>query len=148
MVALLALTPVPGAFVLVRLLNRLENNLIYQEREAGIPASLFFCYLLPNFMLAENTPLVKKWSEAMGNEEVRFLPYDEAARIVAAIQEEEDIHRSNRRVLTVYNQADKEICWFDFDEVVRDLGAVEKGEEKQAVSEYILHRIPEWVLEI
>ena len=84
----------------------------------------------------------------MGNEEVRFLPYDEAARIVAAIQEEEDIHRSNRRVLTVYNQADKEICWFDFDEVVRDLGAVEKGEEKQAVSEYILHRIPEWVLDI
>ncbi len=84
----------------------------------------------------------------MADKEVNFLPYDEAARIVAAIQEEEDIHRSNRRVLTVYNQADKEICWFDFDEVMRDIGQVKKSEKKQRVSEYILNRIPDWVIDI
>jgi hypothetical protein len=85
----------------------------------------------------------------MDAEEVKFLPYEEAVRIVAAIQEEEGLHRSNHRVLTVYNQADNEICWFDFDEVIRDIGSsVEKGEEKEAVSEYILNRIPDWVLDI
>ncbi len=84
----------------------------------------------------------------MGDEEVCFLPYDEAARVVAAIQEEEDIYRSNHRIFTVYNQADKEICWFDFDEVMRDIGSVQRGEVKQAVSKYILHRIPDWVIDI
>lgn len=84
----------------------------------------------------------------MIHDEVCFLPYDEAVRIVAAIQEEEDIHQPDRRVFTVYNQADKEICWFDFDEVIRDIGQVDKREEKQAVSEYILNRIPDWVLDV
>ena len=81
-------------------------------------------------------------------EEVRFLPYEEAVQLVAAIQEEEDIHQPNHRILTVYNHDDKEICWFDFDEVMRDAAPKNKAEEKDVVAEYILHRIPEWAREI
>lgn len=84
----------------------------------------------------------------MSSEEVCFLPYEEAVRIVAAIQEEEDIHQPDHRILTVYNQQNKEICWFDFDEVMRELGPTEKTAEKDAVTEYILRRIPDWALDI
>lgn len=92
--------------------------------------------------------LEKNPEDTMNSEEIQFLPYDEAARIVAAIQEEEDIHQPGHRILTVYNQEDKEICWFDFDEVMQDVSPVEKSEEKEAVSNYILHHIPDWALEI
>ncbi|BCO09562.1 hypothetical protein [Desulfolithobacter dissulfuricans] len=81
-------------------------------------------------------------------EEIRFLPYEEAIKIVAAIQEEEDIEEPNHRILTVYNHDDREICWFDFDEVMEAVGPVKKTEEKEAVSNYILHRIPDWALDI
>ncbi len=84
----------------------------------------------------------------MSSEEVHFLPYDEAVRIVAAIQEEEDIHQPGHRILTVYNQDNKEICWFDFDEVVRDAAPKDKSEEKEAVATYIMHHIPDWALDI
>lgn len=84
----------------------------------------------------------------MSNEEVKFLPAGEAARIVAAIQEEEDIHEPGHRILTVYNHDNKEICWFDFEEVMRDVGKVEKSEEKDEVSKYILAHIPDWALDM
>ena len=82
------------------------------------------------------------------NEEVKFLPYEQAVKIVAAIQEEEDIERSDHRILTVYNQNDKEICWFDFDEVMEAISPVEKSQEKEVVTEYILHHLPDWALDI
>lgn len=81
-------------------------------------------------------------------EEVRFLPYEEAVKIVAAIQEEEDIHRPNHRILTVYNHEDKEICWFDFDEIMEAVSPVPKSEEKEVVSDYILRHLPDWALDI
>ncbi len=85
----------------------------------------------------------------MSEEEVRFLPYDEAVRLVAAIQEEENPHRPNHRVLTVYNQEDKEICWFDFEEVMGDAGVKkDDAEGKEAVTEYIMHHIPDWAQDI
>ncbi len=84
----------------------------------------------------------------MSQEEVRFLPYEEALQVVAAIQEEEDVRRPNHRVLTVYNHDDKEICWFDFDEVMRDAAPTSKDEEKDVVADYIMHHIPDWVLDI
>ena len=80
----------------------------------------------------------------MAEEKIEFLPYDEAVQLVAAIQEEEDIHQQNRRVLTVYNHDDREICWFDFDEVMAAVGEVEAGERKLSVQNYILNRIPTW----
>ncbi len=85
----------------------------------------------------------------MSEEEVRFLPYDKAAQIVAAIQEEEDLHQADHRILMVYNHDDKEICWFDYEEVLRDAGVTQKNEEtRQVLTDYILHRIPEWAVDL
>ncbi|MDW7773400.1 MAG: hypothetical protein SCH71_10965 [Desulfobulbaceae bacterium] len=78
--------------------------------------------------------------------EVQFLPYEEAVKLVAAIQEEEDIERPNHRILTVYGHDDRELCWFDFDEVVEAVSPIDKEQEKEAVSAYILRHLPDWVL--
>ncbi len=85
----------------------------------------------------------------MSEEAIRFLPYETALQLVAAIQEEEDLHSPDRRVLTVYNHEDKAICWFDFDEVMRDAG-VKKNDAaaKEQVTRYIMERIPDWAVEI
>ena len=80
-------------------------------------------------------------------EEIRFLPYEEAVKIVGAIQEEEDIERPNHRILTVYDHKDVELCWFDFDETLAAVGPVNKADEKNAVSDYILRHLPDWILE-
>ena len=84
----------------------------------------------------------------MSDQEIEFLAYQEALKIVAAIQEEEDIHNQDKRVLTVYNHDDREICWFDYDEVMEAVGEVEAGQRKETVQDYILNRIPTWALDI
>lgn len=83
----------------------------------------------------------------MSAKEMDFLSYEEALKIVAAIQEEEDVHQSNKRILTIYNYDDKEICWFDFDEVMAAVGEVPAGERKESVQNYILNHIPTWALD-
>ncbi|MBT8334283.1 MAG: hypothetical protein HKP41_12495 [Desulfobacterales bacterium] len=83
----------------------------------------------------------------MSTKEMDFLSYEEALKIVAAIQEEEDVHHSNKRILTIYNYDDKEICWFDFDEVMAAVGEVPAGERKESVQNYILNHIPTWALD-
>lgn len=84
----------------------------------------------------------------MSDDPIRFLPSDEAMRLVAAIQEEEDMDDPNRRILTVYSKQDKELCWFDFEEVMRDAGVQSTDPAaKEKVTEYIMHHLPEWVLE-
>jgi hypothetical protein len=80
----------------------------------------------------------------MSEEEVKYLSFDEAANLVAAIQEEEDIHRNDKRVLTVYNHEDREVCWFDFDEVMAEMADVEPAQQKEEAQNYILHHIPDW----
>lgn len=84
----------------------------------------------------------------MSDQEIEFLAYQEALKIVAAIQEEEDIHNQDKRVLTVYNHDDRELCWFDYDEVMEAVGVVEAGQRKETVQDYILNRIPTWALDI
>ena len=85
----------------------------------------------------------------MSEEEVRFLPHDEATCLVAAIQEEEDVDDPNHRILTVYNHQDKAICWFDFEETLRDAGVSKNDESSKAqLTKYIMHHIPEWALEM
>ncbi|MDR3089067.1 MAG: hypothetical protein LBU39_04535 [Desulfobulbaceae bacterium] len=79
---------------------------------------------------------------------ISFLPYEEALALVGAIQEEEDIYRANARILTVYSKDDRELCWFDFAEVMADVGSVPKEEIKAAVQNYILHRIPDWARDV
>lgn len=81
-------------------------------------------------------------------EDIKFLSYEAAASIVGAIQEEEDIEQENRRILTVYSKDDKELCWFDFEDVMAAVGEVEAGQRKEAVQSYILKHIPEWVNEL
>ncbi len=81
-------------------------------------------------------------------EEVRFLPFEQAAKLVGAIQEEEDVDDPDRRIFMVYAKDDRELCWFDFDEVVKEVNPTKGDTGREAVTEYILHRIPEWVLEL
>ncbi len=67
---------------------------------------------------------------------------------MAAIQEEEDIRQPDKCILTVYNHDDKEICWFDLAELLAEVGEVkDKDQQKEAVQNYVLHHIPDWVLD-
>ncbi|SDP18584.1 hypothetical protein [Desulforhopalus singaporensis] len=84
----------------------------------------------------------------MSEEKIEFISYEDAIALVGAIQEEEDIDRPNKRIFTVYSIEDKELCWFDYEEVIKDVGEVEAGERKEAVQNYILNRIPTWVREL
>ncbi len=86
----------------------------------------------------------------MAEEEIKYLPREEALKIVAAIQEEEDIHRPNKRILTVYNYDDKEVCWYDYDELMADMQLQEKKKPDivEAVQDYILDHIPDWARDI
>jgi hypothetical protein len=79
---------------------------------------------------------------------VKFLSYEEAAKLVGAIQEEEDIERTDKRILTIYSKDDKELCWFDFEEVTAAVGDVAAGDKKAAVHYYILNHIPDWVYDL
>ncbi|MDU9050541.1 MAG: hypothetical protein Q3M30_16970 [Candidatus Electrothrix sp. Rat3] len=84
----------------------------------------------------------------MSSDEVCFLPFEEAVNIVGAIQEEEDIEDANRRIFTVYSKDDRELCWFDFEEVVQDVNPTKGDKGREQVTNYILHRIPDWVLDL
>jgi hypothetical protein len=50
--------------------------------------------------------------------------------------------------LTVYNHDDRELCWFDFEDVIKEIGPGDKEQQQAAVQNYILHHIPEWVMDI
>jgi hypothetical protein len=84
----------------------------------------------------------------MSDNEIKFLSFQEAAKLVAAIQEEENVHDQDRRILTVYDHDERELCWFDFEEVLQEVGHGDKQEQQAAVQNYILHHIPEWVLDL
>ncbi|RWX49043.1 hypothetical protein VT99_10325, partial [Candidatus Electrothrix marina] len=68
--------------------------------------------------------------------------------VVGAIQEEEDVDDPNHRIFTVYSKEDRELCWFDFNEVVQDVKPTKDDKGREQVTNYILHRIPEWVLDL
>lgn len=82
------------------------------------------------------------------SEEVKYLPFQEARALVAAIQEEENIHKNDRRILTVYNHDNRELCWFDFEDLDEAVGEVPKDQQKEAYQDYVLKHIPEWALDI
>lgn len=85
----------------------------------------------------------------MSSEEIHFLPYDQAVQLVAAIQEEEDLHDPDHRILTVYNHDDKEICWFDFEEVIQAVGVKKfDADSRGKVTKYIMVHIPDWALDL
>jgi len=89
------------------------------------------------------------------SQEITFIPYEEAKRIVGNVIEEEHLHEANRRILTAYDLQGRELCWFDAEEVLAEVrqgmparraGSQESDEVKMAAVEYVLHRIPDWVL--
>ena len=82
------------------------------------------------------------------SEEVKFLSFQEARQLVAAIQEEENIHRNDRRILTVYNHDNRELCWFDFEELAEAVGDVPEDQRIEAYQDYVLKHIPDWALDI
>lgn len=85
----------------------------------------------------------------MSEENIRFLSYEEAVRLVAAIQEEEDLDDPDHRILTVYSRQEKEVCWFDFEDVMRDAGIKSNDPDaKEKVTTYVMHHIPDWALDI
>jgi DNA-directed RNA polymerase subunit F len=73
-------------------------------------------------------------------EELRYLPYEEAKKLVSDIVEMEHPTDDGRRIFNVYNQRGESVCWFDADEVEEEIDA----EEFEEVKEHILHFIPEW----
>lgn len=74
-------------------------------------------------------------------EEINFLPYERARKIVAEIVDEEHISEPNRRIFTVYDHKGRSICWFDAEEVLAEAG-VKRLEDAY---DFILHSIPDWV---
>ena len=84
----------------------------------------------------------------MSEEEICFLSFEEASRIVAAIQEEEDIEDPEHRIFTVYSKEDRELCWFDYDEIISEVNPGKGDDAREMVTNYILHRIPDWVLDL
>ncbi len=84
----------------------------------------------------------------MSDNEIAFLSYEEALKIVAAIQEEEDIEQKDKRILTVYNYEDEEVCWFSYDDVIEAVKAEGKSTGKENVQNYILRHIPDWAIKV
>ncbi|MEN8134691.1 MAG: hypothetical protein ABFS18_04030 [Thermodesulfobacteriota bacterium] len=83
------------------------------------------------------------------SEEIKFVPYAVAKKIVGEIVDEEHLHESDRRVMTVYDVDGRELCWFDTTEIMSDLGITktETDEAKAAAVEYALNHIPVWAVE-
>lgn len=86
------------------------------------------------------------------SDESEFIPYEVAAKIIANIVEEENIHQNDKRVLTVYDHDGEQLCWYDADEVEDEVidmvqNKKDRDEIKCACVESIMHQIPKWVLE-
>jgi hypothetical protein len=77
-----------------------------------------------------------------------YLPFEQALKIVGAIQEEEHLQELNRRIFTVYDTSGKEICWFDAKDIIAIVapGKInpKKEEIQPLVEKYILSHIPDW----
>lgn len=84
-------------------------------------------------------------------EETRYIPFAKALEIVGAIQEEEHLREPSRRIFTVYDKNNRELCWFDAEETISEaaagLNSRKKEDVQPKVEEYILNHIPDWVLE-
>lgn len=73
-------------------------------------------------------------------QEIKFIPYERAKKIVTGIVDEEHISEANRRIFNVYDRNGKSLCWFDAEEILKEAG-VKRLEDAY---DHILHCIPEW----
>ncbi len=82
------------------------------------------------------------------SEEVKFVPYKVAIEIVGNVIEEEHLHEANRRILTVYDKAGRELCWYDAEEILAEVGPMADADDrKTAAVERVMHQIPVWAVE-
>ena len=88
----------------------------------------------------------------MSKEDMEFLTFEEAKKIIGNVIEEEHVHEDNRRILTAYDLDGNELCWFDAGEVMAKV-SVNTGRpkteadveaEKIAAVEYVMSHIPAW----
>lgn len=86
----------------------------------------------------------------MSEQATGVLPYEIAQKIVGNVIEEEHLHETERRILTVYDKKGRELCWFDAEEILAEVRIASKKPDdiKVAAVEHILKSLPEWVLEI
>ncbi len=75
-------------------------------------------------------------------DERRYLPYEQAKKIVAEVVEMEHPAEDGRRIFNVYNHRGQSICWFDAEEVESEIDA----QEFEEVKDHILHFIPDWTV--
>ncbi len=75
-------------------------------------------------------------------EDPKYIPYDEARKIVADVVEMEHPRQDGKRIFNVYNHKGQSICWFDADEVEDEIDA----EEFEDIKKHVLHYIPEWAV--
>ena len=84
----------------------------------------------------------------MADDQISYLPFEKALKIVGAIQEEEHPSELNRRIFTVYDTKGQEICWFDAEDTIAIVAPGKVNPKKEAVQplveEYILNHIPDW----
>ena len=84
----------------------------------------------------------------MSDQQISYLPYDQALQMVGAIQEEEHPHELNQRIFTVYDINGKEICWFDAEDTIAIVAPGIINPKKTVIQplleEYILNHIPDW----
>ena len=73
-------------------------------------------------------------------DEPRYLPYEEAKKLVAQVVEMEHPTEDGKRIFNVYNHRGDAICWFDAEEVEEEIDA----RDFEDIEEHILHFIPEW----
>jgi hypothetical protein len=107
--------------------------------------NLFFYRYLPKKNLPEHLAIF-----TMSDQQLSYLPYDQALKTVGAIQEEEHPQELNRRIFTVYDINGKEVCWFDAEETIALVAPgkanPKKTEVQPLVEKYILTHIPDWSL--
>jgi hypothetical protein len=75
-------------------------------------------------------------------DEPRYLPYEQANKLVAEVIEMEHPTEDGKRIFNVYNHRGQSICWFDAEEVEAEIDAAEFTE----VKDHILHFIPDWTV--
>ena len=68
----------------------------------------------------------------MPDQQISYLPYAQALKMVGAIQEEEHPHEPNRRIFTVYDKSGKEVCWFDAEDTIAKISCSRESESQKS----------------
>ncbi len=74
-------------------------------------------------------------------EEIKFMPYERAKKIVTGIVDEEHIGEANRRIFNVYDRNGKSLCWYAAEDILKEA----RVKRLDDAYDHILHCIPEWV---